>query len=460
MLLLLVLIAEIIIAQENINQKPINKYVKFCSKEINKCNTKTIKKNKKFIKKYFRIENRLFRKMCKSNSDLADYYFSYAVNPFFYHQNNPEEYLTQNQKELPIEYNSTLDTLKNSVLFLELNKDTSSEVNKLNYSNALVKLNESNRLSKETSLIQSHFRERKLILKSCTTKHPAFKNEWVKYDKTNYYFNEFTNKIDQHFINNVRNNEFADNILSINKEFRDFISKNSLLKNIHSIPSDWGNDIGSRQTNAFTKSVVNNTISSIKNSDQLIKDEIEPMHETINKLKNSTGITNAADAPSFKPNPIKSKTFSERLDFDFDFQINKSNDFYPLNISLGGTIAYHLSNHFIVGTGMTNLISLGEGWDNRQFKPMENGCRLYIDYLINKSLFAEFSSEKSFKNKIYRIENNYSKNLFFDTYMSGLKYVKRVSEKLSLTFTLLYIIQSSPLSPSKGPLVYRVGWQF
>ncbi len=455
-LILFVLITRVLFGQEGIPPKSLSKYLKFCNKEITKNNTKTAKINKTFLKKYFRAENSLFRKMCKENPDLADYYFSYAVNPLYYHQKHPEKYIAQNKQQLPIEYNSTLDTLNNSLSYLNLKKNSAFNLN--DYSKANTNLNKSKELSNQTSIMQSYFRDRKSMLKDCTTKFPALKNNWLKYDETNYYYHEMTNKISKQFLNKIRSNDFADNILSTNKEFLDFVSNNSSLKDINKIPSDWGKDIGSLQTNTFSKNMVNKTVSSIKNMDKLVTDEIKPMHETLNKLKNSRGITNAADAPSFKPNPMKSKSFSERLNFDFDFQINKSKDFYPISFSLGGSIGYKLTKRLIWGLGITNLFSLGKSWNNRQFESTENGYRVYIDYSIKKFLFAEFACEKSFLET--KKENSFSSHQFFDSYMGGLKYIKKVSGKLSFTFSLLYNFQYSQLSPAKGPLVYKVGWQF
>lgn len=442
------------------DSKQFNLLLSSVGKGATKFNKKEARLSKNYFKKYLKTERRINKKLCKIDPALADYLFSFSKDPLYYHSNYEDIKQEHFVERSPKIYTPTIDTLDNAFEYFNLNKDSFEICDDTLLASSKLSLKMLNQDISKANDFQKYLRERKINLKETLSKYPQLSGEVLKLDKLNYYFIEFTSGLKKELIDQIKLNDFYSNFVSKNLDIKKFMDLNSSLSSLFKIPSDWGNTTNGLQKNNVVRADIANTIASQGGILDVVKKELGPMHESIDKIKSSTNLTNVGDAPSFKPNELKSESVLKRLHFGLDYQIDKTISFYPSQVSINGKVGFQLTSRVISGIGLAYSFLLGDGWNNRNFDELNKRSFAYFDYKILKNIYFESAFEKNLVKKPVSKEVLGIKDDFFDSILAGVKYKKKISKKLSMTFSLLYDFKNSNQGNMNSPIVYRFGWEY
>ncbi len=442
------------------DSKKFNIFLSSVEKSAIKYRKKEEKLSKKYLKSYQKTEKKINRKLCKIDPALADYLFSYSKDPLYYHSNFEDAKTSQFIEKSPNIYTPTIDTLNNAFEYFNLNKDSFGICNDTLLRSSKLSLKLLNEDISKTNDFQKYLRDRKINLKETLAKYPQLNGEVLALDKLNFYFIEFTSELKKELIDNIKLNEFYSSFVSHNLDLKKFMDLNSSLTSLFKIPSDWGNTTNGLQKNNTVRADVEKTIASQGGMLDVVKKELAPMHESVDKIKSSANLTNIGDAPSFKPNELKSESILKRFHFGLDYQIDKTISFYPSQISVNGKVGFQVTSRVISGIGLAYSFNLGESWNNRFFSELNKRSFAYFDYRVLKSIYFESSFEKNLVKEPVSKEIIGVKDEFFDSILAGIKYKKKLSKKLSMTFSLLYDFKNSNQGNINSPIVYRFGWEY
>ena len=438
-----------------------NKYFHKVNKKVLTLDKSTTKRTKKSFKKFQRQQKRLHKKLCKVNPDLADKLFSYQADPLYY-QDDPFNLPPRTKlKSGPKEYNAEWDTLKCSSAFYSAQSDSSNpsssvaETNR-NVQNCDSKLEQSNK-------IQHYMRQRKTLLKKSLKDYPSMKKNLLGIDKVNYYYGQYLKEFKNRLKFESKFESLFKRGLSGNSEFSKFMSSNGVLAKFGKIPSDWGKNIEGLQTNASVEKMLDESTKalSILLSKDSIATKVKEGTDAIGKMKsgNYGNATNAADVPDFKPNPMKTKRFVDRLEYGTDVKFTQTSAYFPAKGNLGFTIGYKLNPKFSIGTGATYNLGLGRNWNAIRLTHEGIGIRTYADYQIKGAIYFSGGYEKNATTPTAtQKEIGIGSLTWYDSALLGIKIKPKILGKASPTASLQYDLLHDEHAPASPAIIYRIGW--
>ena len=455
--------SSIVNCQDLSNVKQYSKYITHCNSRTKTANKKIGEANKKYLKKYFKTENKLNKKLCKSNPNLADYLFSYSNNPIYFHQKDTAISYFLNQRSTAKEYSASFDTLKSSVEFIKANKDRYL-IDSLGLIETMTNTLKLDQDLLHSDKLQNVFREKKLIMKELSESHPELRDEFKEFDKINYYYHEQISEYQNMFGDLSNIDEKVLKILKGNSEFKKLLSGNGQLSAFSTIPQDWGNNIEGLQTIVETKGFMNTSVADLgSEAKNIVEKNMKPMMISMEKLKSGSygNVSNAGDIPSFKPSALKTKPFVDRLSLGYNFQLNQSNYGFPATATTGLQVDYKLTSQIKPGIGVSYILGMGSGWDNINFSQQGIGLRSFVDYKISNILYISCGYERnslppSNQKKELGIKNWNWREIA----LGGIKLKYNTKVKLIPTMCFQYDFLHDEYNPPSPAFVYRVGWEF
>ncbi len=463
-LLFIICESDYLYSQTSKNEQVFNKFISSSKNSSELLSKRIVRTNKRYLKKYFRSENKLHRKLCKLNPELADNIFSLKRDPLYYHQNDPNCLTAIKNNSGSKEYFPKIDTLKSALDFLKKNSEYDNGIDSLKLAESTI---ESQKLEDElsqSSKLQQYFRERKMLSKGLVNDYPQLKSNYKDCDKVNYYYHNQIEEYKNKYADFSNVDQKAIELLKNNADFKNFISKNGQLSAFSKIPSDWGNNLKGLQTIKQTKSLVNKDVKELgAEAKDIVKKNMEPMNNTFDKLKsgNYGNTTNAADIPSFKPNAVKTKSFLDRVEFGNNFQINPGKNSFPSTLSILFQAGYKITDKIKPGIGVSYILGLGNGWNKTKFSNEGIGLSSFLDYKISNILIFECGYEKKGSNPAsFTNEKGSKKMIWDDSALAGIKLKYNYKEKIIPTVSLLYNFLNNQHKTPSSAFIYRVGWDF
>ena len=438
--LLLVTTTKTCIAQEqkpNLFNKITNNLSNLDTKIVEKINKKyqntedrITKQTSKWLLKTQKQEEKLKRKLAKTDSLKAEQIFGDIKARYQKLQNQ----LTKSTPAIK-QYIPALDSLNTLTKFLQQNQ------NALNISNAktLPLVNELNtsivvvqQKMQSATNIKKALQERKNQLKQ-SLQNTVVAQKLQGFNKQVVYYNQQLNEYKQLLNNPDKLTQKALGLFKDNASFKDFFNKNSYLAQLFKIPqnnvSGGTASIGGLQTRASVMQLLQQRIgSSISNPNlnsdpqQILRDKLNAAKSELDKLKNKLhgsggDNVNDADMPNFQPNSQKTKSFLKRLQYGFNIQSQKSSYWLPTTSDIAASVGYKLNDKATIGLGLAYKLGWGNGWQNIQLTNQGVGFRSYFDIK-----FPQSKNEKS-------VWNYFTKNLW----LSGgyeQNYLPELKEKL------------------------------
>ena len=180
------------------------------------------------------------------------------------------------------------------------------------------------------------------------------------------------------------------------------------------------------------------------------------------KLSQLGGGGSAIDAPNFRPNEQKTKTFLNRIMYGIDFQTTQSTYYFPTMTSIGLSLGYKLGKGNDVGIGAAMKIGWGTGFNHIAVTGQGVGLRSFVDIALKGSFSATGGFEYNYTAPFTEYQQLRQIQYWTKSCLIGIsKTVSTKSRLLKQTkLSLLWDFLSYQNVPQTEPLIFRVGYNF
>ena len=166
------------------------------------------------------------------------------------------------------------------------------------------------------------------------------------------------------------------------------------------------------------------------------------------------------DAPNFRPNEQKTKTFFSRLMYGIDFQTTQSTYYFPTMTSIGLSLGYKLGKGNDVGIGAAMKIGWGTGFNHIAVTGQGVGLRSFVDIALKGSFSATGGFEYNYVAPFTEYQQLRQIQYWTKSGLIGIsKTISTKSRLLKQTkLSLLWDFLSYQNVPQTEPLIFRVGY--
>lgn len=293
----------------------------------------------------------------------------------------------------------------------------------------------------------------------------------TKINKEAYYYTETLRNYKELFTDSKKAENLAKTILNKIPTFQKFMQQNSQLASLFGQPGGSAANAASLaglQTRASIQSIIQDRITSGgPNAQQLLSQNIQAAQAEITKIKdklmNATGVGGSAggELPDFKPNAQRSKTFSQRIEYGFNLQFDKTNNLLPAATNVGLSIGYKINDKSVAGVGASYKLGMGS-IERIRFSHQGAGLRSFIDWKLKKQLFISGGYELNHNAQFRSIAQLKNYDAWQRSALLGLTKKMNMKTKLfkATNIQLLYDFLSSTHLPVSQPVVFRMGYNF
>ncbi|MGE9310826.1 hypothetical protein ACLOAU_04250 [Niabella sp. CJ426] len=444
------------------------KYLSSINKTAGKLETSLDKKTDKLLLKLQQQENRIYKKLQKTDSTKAKQFL----------EQNQAQYkkLEQGFQKLSKKGNTyipSLDTLTSSLKFLQDNpellklKDNAGQL-----TGALDKVQGLQQQFNKAELVKKFLKERKQTLGS-QLQNLGLLKELKQLNKQVYYYQAQVNEYKEILKDHKKIERKAIELLSQTKLFKDFMQKNSQLASLFRLPGNNPTDpaalnasLAGLQTRAQVNSLLQQQLSAPGAMDQFrsnMQDAQSQITNLRNRIGNQVGNTGGTDIDmpeGFKPNNQKTKTFKDRIEYNTDFQSQRSNGYFPTTSDIGLSAGYKLNDKSVIGIGASYKIGWGQNIQNIRITHQGIGLRSFVDWKIKGGFWLTGGYEQNYRNEFNNIAVLKDLSAWQQSGLIGLSKQINLRSKIfkKTSVKLLWDFLSYQQVPRTQPILFRVGY--
>jgi hypothetical protein len=255
--------------------------------------------------------------------------------------------------------------------------------------------------------------------------------------------------------------------------FRTFMRKNSMLSGLFSVPDDNPMDqrnlesLTGLQTRNQVKQIIQNkfgsvNVGAINGTQTNLTDVRNQMQQLQNKLTQyGIGATDK-EMPDFKPNAEKTKSFSDRMEYNLNVQTIPASGFIPVTSDIGLSIGYKLNEKSIIGLGASVKLGWGKNFQHMHISGQGLTFRNYVDIKLKGSIWISGGYEMTYWSEFRKIDQLRNMSYWRQSGLIGISKLIPLKanffkqSKLQLFWDFLSYSQI----PRTSPLVFRFAYGF
>ena len=450
------------------------KYFDAVNKKTETLSQNLDKKSQKFLAGMQREEARLQKKLAKIDSVAANNLFTEGINKYTEFQEKLAQ-KTQKIEQYGINnYIPYLDTIKNALRFLQDNgekysgkfkelsskfRDISDNINNLEY-----KLD-------QLKNIQQYLKERRQYLKQQLAKYGLDKH-LKKMSKEVYYAGQILKDYKEILKDPKKIEQKALAILREMPAFKKFMQKNSMLASIFRVPINNSVPItlAGLQTRASVQQYLQTSLPiNGSNPNQFLTQQLQNANGQMAAMKSMPGLMrfsdNLGEAPDFKPNHQKTKSFFQRLEYTTNVQFGKTNGLLPATGDFALGVGYKINDNGIIGIGTSYKLGLGNSFRDIRITHQGFALRSYIDWQIKSGFYISGGYEKNILPELRNLTlptrtGPIQANHLQESGLIGISKKYPVNKKMKGSVQLLFDFLSYKNIPKSQPILVRFGWSF
>jgi hypothetical protein len=340
---------------------------------------------------------------------------------------------------------------------------------------------------KRTELVVQYMDERTTYLNKLSLEYPELGMSMHPLQKLTYYFKASNNEFFSVFSDRTKPEKLIFSLLNRSNSFREYSNEFGQLAKYNVAINQQANE-GQSMANVIeqlvllAKSNKDNTplldqlnTHRIKDHDILNTNQPENLQnrklglDQISKEKaesSSKRTPQAETKKGWKPNPLKSKRFKDRLIYGLNFQGTQRREFLPTSGLITGSLSYRLNTKMNLGIGFSNNFGFNViGHKSEILKPpiiefKGYSYRAIYTFNIYRSCFLSFNYERNLQKAV--LVNQNLRDYFLNdnstpSALIGLKLKMNNSGRTSNTLEVLYDLLHERLS--QPALVIRVGFE-
>lgn len=358
--------------------------------------------------------------------------------------------------------NMDLDTLQNSLRFLDGSKDLLvGSQDKLKIATQSVQ--DLQGKFQQAEEIKAYIRERKQQLKEQLSQYTGFTKDLQKMNKEAYYYGQQIREYKALLKDKKKAEAKAVEMLKKLPAYNDFLSKHSQLAGLFNLSSAAGTaqNLEGLQTRSQVEQLIQQRLGGSPTAQQAVSQQMEQARSQFAELKSKfPDLDNAGDMPDFKPNPMKTKSFLQRLEFGGNIQFQKSGRYYPTTSDIAGQVGYKFHKNGSAGVGIAYKLGMGTGWDHIAFSHQGIGLRSFVDYKLKGTFFVNGGFEENYLSTFTRVAQLSKWNGWQGSALLGVSKKYKISAKLKGNIMLLYDFMASRSVPPTSAIKLRMGYDF
>lgn len=439
-----------------------NKFFKRVDDRSETINNRILKQSNKYLARMMKRELKMKRKLAKKDSAAAEQIFSDVEKRYQSFDQKISKSPTTSGKYSK-RYIPELDSLQTSFKFAKLQNQGDAG-----------KITES--LSK-IEVLQGNFDLAEQVKKFISARKNALKDQLDpfglhkqvnKLKKEVYYYQaqieEYRNvlrnpdAIQKRVLQQIQNQ----------KEFAGFFSQHSQFASLFNLPTA-GSSPGEAinlppgiQTRAQLSQDIQQRFGGQSNYQQALQQNVQGAQAQVRNLKNKLlkNETSNSDAemPDFKPNTEKTKSFSQRLEFGFNLQSQKSNFYFPTTTDIGISCGYKLNPKQIIGIGTSYKMGWGKSIKQIVLSHQGIGFRTFMDYKLKGSLWISGGSELNYRSAFKNFEIFNDRSAWEQNALIGLSKKFDLKGRMKTNMQLLYDFLHRKHRPQSQPVLFRMGY--
>jgi hypothetical protein len=475
-----------------VSEKQCRRFAAKTAKRMDKLTARIKKTNDLYLSKFQKAEDALLHQLCGINEVSAERIMADA----WYSFNRFENMSQREADEKPSMYFPKLDTLTQVTAYLNRNK--SKDCNCQGLKELAASKAGLDAELKRSELIGSYIGDRKSNLQSITGKEMSLDKQLKGLYQTDFYFKQqLQDHKDLFGLQSGLENAIMGRIKSA-PGFADYMAMNGDRSFTNGpMVNNAANAAGALKledvlasnggANAQLLSGIMNAKNLLAKNELDIKDELKEYarqeltsNNALNEVKpeitegadplNKTKPTlKEKDAPKpgdFKPNPLKTKRFVDRLNYSANFQVDKRTLLFPTSGTWSMQAGYQYHTRGQMGMGANYIVAMGSSLAQLDLKGKNwirhngLGLRAFTDFKLKGYVYANIAWERNL-----RVEegiqltdrSTWQNSHWSNSALIGLKIIYPGSKKGRQTLELSYDLLAHNQRPA---LVTRVGWQF
>jgi len=443
-------------------------YLDNADKELSQLDKRLNGQTEKYLRGVAREEARLKTKLQKIDSTSARNLFGNVDERYRRLQaglTSPGIGLPQNTTS----YLPSIDTLKNTLLFLQTNKEHLQLPSGITDARLRATIARARALQDKVNAagdLKNTLDQRRQYLSQELGKYGLTRNLSAM-NKQVYYYKQQLSDWKATLKDPSRLQQKATQTLSQIPAYQRFIRQHSYLASVFGNLEDYQlSDSGMQglQTRATVQKMIQDKIATGgPGADQKVLQQVQQAGTELGELKNKLlqlgGKEEPAD-PDFKPNSQKTKSFWRRLEYGANFQFAPASGILPTLCDLGLSLGYKLHDHATAGLGLSYKMGLGDGLQHIQFSSQGLGLRSFIDWKIEKNLFLSGGYERNHFSQFRSIDQLRDLSQWQQSGLIGLSRQYQLSSKIKGKLQLLFDFLSYQQVPRSTPILFRTGWSF
>lgn len=479
--------------QENsaslIKPKLCSKAIQRSIKKSDRLTTRINKTTNSYLKRYERAEDGLLHKICDLDETHAESLLNTGLYAHRRLNNNLNRKIGEplNQRVLEVEY------LDKTASFLDENFSTDNQQCRCPGTQELKEAQQRLKIAlKRSEIVREHIKDRVAYLEQLTYQYPQLKAVMPALKKPSYYLGAQTKEYLSLFANHSIAEKKLFGLLNQLPGFSDFGGAEGLLASPQQPPVDLSKiqtmDSVKEQFQAAADAngikapelLSNDKINELKKQGGQLKDlkdppqefaqaqldnqmpgEVKELNETI---LDSIPKRNKRKEEQWKPNPLKTKRFVDRLTYGMNLQADPHTRFFPTTGSLAGQVSYKITTKMNIGIGASYLLAFGKikRSDEINAPPfMSSGgytLRSYYDYKIKGPLYAQINYELAYRHASQSMRAAMPFGDAKQAAMAGIKLKTSTSRKSQQTMEVLYDFRHR--YTGQPAIVVRFGLEF
>lgn len=200
------------------------------------------------------------------------------------------------------------------------------------------------------------------------------------------------------------------------------------------------------------------------NAMKLISDARKKGSELLGELSKATGsvgnLDNAAQMPDFKPNPYKTKSLWERMDFGFGLQFDNRTYFLPSSGTAGAQLTFHFTEIISAGALANYRFGLGEDIKHIRLTHIGWGYGVFVNGTFWKGFGVQGGFERNYRTAFDAREDLSFEAGWTSSALLGVTKEYNIGKKMKGSAAVFYDFLHKSHTPQTNAVVWRMGWKF
>jgi hypothetical protein len=419
------------------------------------------KRTEKALSRLQRQEKKMQKRLWKVDSVAAKNIFTRSIDSLGSLKSGLRNKLPG--KKLPLGGGDAyLDTLQNSLQFLGgAGKSLGASKEKL--SSATESVTALQGKLQQADEIKAYIREHKQQLKEQLSQYTGFTKDLQKINKEAYYYGQQVSEYKSLLKDKKKAEQKGMELLKKVPAYNDFIKQHSQLASLFNLSGagSANQSLEGLQTRTQVEQLLQQRMGSDPTAQQAVSQQMEQARSKFNELKSKfPDLDNAGDMPDFKPNPMKTKSFLQRLEFGGNIQFQKSSRYFPTTTDIAGQIGYKFHKNGTAGVGIAYKLGMGTGWNHIAITHEGIGLRSFVDWKLKGTFYVNGGFEENYQTVITNASQLKNWSGWKGSALAGISKKYKISGKMKGNIMVLYDFMARRNQPVTDAVKLRMGYSF